>query len=137
MIASRTKGTAKLGIVCQCIVVAMVFWVWLPLTQWHGGIWALDLSQYVSYVAVLMLGIIFSYATATRTAWFAQHSFTICHRLAMRQTFFAAGLLLFYLVGEKDQTMSRLFLFTFVPVLYGLLLATLGLLPPLLKKLSY
>ena len=55
----------------------------------------------------------------------------------MRQTFFAAGLLLFYLVGEKDQTMSRLFLFTFVPVLYGLLLATLGLLPPLLKKLSY
>jgi exopolysaccharide biosynthesis polyprenyl glycosylphosphotransferase len=137
MIASRTKGIAKLGIACQCALVALFFWLWLPLTQRHGELFALSLSHYFTYAAVLLIGIVFSYVTATGRTWFAQHSFYICHRLALRQTGFAAGFLLLLLVAQKDQTMSRVFLFTFVPVLYGLLLATQGLLPPLLKKLSY
>jgi len=137
MIASRTKGIAKLGIACQCILVALVFWLWLPLTQRHGQMLALSLSHYTVYVAVLLIGIVFSYVTATGRTWFAQHSFYICHRLALRQTGFAAGFLLLLLVAERDQTISRIFLFTFVPVLYGLLIATQGLLPPLLQKISY
>lgn len=137
MIASRTKGIAKLGIGCQCLLTALVFWLWLPLTQRHWEFWELNLSQYVSYVVVLILGIIFAYATAARRTWFAQISFYFCHRLAIRQTFFATGFLLFWLVGKKDQAISRQFLFTFVPILYGLLVATQRLLPPLLQKLSY
>ena len=137
MIASRTQGVAKLGIASQCVLVALAFWVWLPFSQRHWEFWDLNLSQYVAYVMVLIIGIVFAQATATRRTWFAQHSFSICHRLAMRQTIFATGFLLFWVVGGKDQTISRQFLFTFVPILYTLLVLTQRLMPPLLQKLSY
>lgn len=137
MIASRANGIAKLGIACQCLAAVLVFWLWLPLTQGRGEFLKLDLTQYTSYVTVLVTGIVFAYATATRKNWFAQLSFYICHRLAARQTFFAAGLLLLLLAGRQDHTISRLFLFTFVPILYGTLVVTQRLLPPLLQKLSF
>jgi putative colanic acid biosynthesis UDP-glucose lipid carrier transferase len=137
MIASRNTGIAKLGIVCQCLAAAAVFWLWLLLVQGRGTFWTLNLTQYVHYVVVMIFGIVFAFATAPRRSWFAQLSFNFCHRLALRQTFFAAGLLMFWLVGARDQTISRVFLFTFVPVLYGLLMVTQRFLPPLLQKMSY
>lgn len=137
MIASRTNGIAKLGVACQSAAAALFFWLWLPLTQRNWQFWTLDLSRYFCYIAVIVIGIIFAYATTTRKIWFAQLSYEICHRLALRQTTFAAGLLLLLLVGAQDQTISRLFLFTFVPILYGILLVSQRLLPPLLQKMNY
>jgi putative colanic acid biosynthesis UDP-glucose lipid carrier transferase len=136
MIASRTKGIAKAGIACQCLIVAGVFWVWLLLAHAHAGFWNLDVSRYAVYNAVLLIGIVLAYATASSNTWFTQFSFFVCHRHAFRQTAFSAGLLLLLLVGESDHTISRVFLFTLVPILYGILIATQRLLPPVLQRLS-
>src|SRR5689334_3020585 len=119
MIASRTKGIAKAGIACQCLIVAGVFWVWLLLAHAHAGFWNLDVSRYAVYNAVLLIGMVLAYATASSNTWFTQFSFFVCHRHAFRQTAFSAGLLLLLLVGERDHTISRVFLFTLVPILYG------------------
>jgi exopolysaccharide biosynthesis polyprenyl glycosylphosphotransferase len=137
MTASRENGIAKLGIICQCILAALFFWLWLLVTQERSGFWTLNLSQYTSYVLVIILGLVFAYVTATRRSWFAQLSFYMCHQLALRQTLFAAGLLLLVLVGKQDRTISRFFLFTYVPILYVVLMITHRLLPPLLRKLSF
>src|SRR6267154_611765 len=136
MIASRTKGIAKLGIACQCMIVVLVFWVWLLLAHANSGFWNLDVPRYAVYNAVLLIGVVLAYTTASSNAWFTHFSFFVCHRHAFRQTAFSTGLLLLLLVGERDQTISRVFLFTLVPILYGILIVTQRLLPPLLQKLS-
>jgi len=136
MIGHRIYGTVRLGIACQCVIVSLAFCLWLPLTQWHWNFWKLDLSQYGICLGILVIGIVFAYATASNKNWFAQLSFYTCHGLALRQTFFAGGLLLLLLVWERDRTVSRLFLITFVPLLYGILLITQRLLPPVLRHLS-
>jgi putative colanic acid biosynthesis UDP-glucose lipid carrier transferase len=137
VIASRTKGIAKLGIACQCLAVSLGFWLWLPVSQGHLKFWELNVERYMVYNAIILIGIAFAYATATDDDWFMQRFFFVCHRHAVRQTGFSAGLLLLLLAGERDQTISRVFLFTFMPVLYGILIATQRLFPPLLQKLSF
>ncbi len=137
MIASRSKGISKLGIACQCVVVTIGFWLWLPISQGALEIWRLNIPRYVVYNAILLLGIIFAYAITPKGTWFTQFAFFACHRHALRQTVFATGMLLLLLTGERDQTISRVFLFSFLPILYGILVTTQRLFPPLLQKWSF
>ncbi|MBC8096522.1 MAG: exopolysaccharide biosynthesis polyprenyl glycosylphosphotransferase [Akkermansiaceae bacterium] len=137
MLATRSKGIAKVGIACQGLVVSLGFWLWLPISQGHWDIWTLNLPRYGLYNAVLLIGIAFAYVTAANNRWFSQLAFSVCHRHAFRQTSFATGLLLLLLAGERDLTISRIFLFSFLPFLYGILVATQRFLPPLLQRLSF
>jgi exopolysaccharide biosynthesis polyprenyl glycosylphosphotransferase len=137
MIASRSKGIAKLGIACQCVVVSLGFWLWLPISQGHWKLWNLNLQRYTFYNVVVLIGISLAYATAKDRSWFSQLAFFPAHRQALRQTGFAAGLLLLLLTGERDQTISRFFLFTYLLILYGILVATQRFFPSLLQRLSF
>jgi hypothetical protein len=137
LIVSRLKGIAKLGIASQCVVATMVFWLWLPVSQGRWEIGNLDLRRYLTYNAVILIGIISAYATTMDDGWFSQLAFSSAHRHAVRQTAFSAGLLLLLLAGEQDQTISRTFLFTVLPILYGFLNETERRFPPLLHKLSF
>jgi putative colanic acid biosynthesis UDP-glucose lipid carrier transferase len=137
MITSRSRGIAKLGTACQCAVVSLGFWLWLPVSQGSWRIWDLNVQRYMIYNAVVLIGIILAYATAAGRSWFSQLAFFPAHRQALRQTGFAAGLLFFVLTGERDATISRLFLFTFLPLLYVILVVTQRFFPALLQKLSF
>jgi putative colanic acid biosynthesis UDP-glucose lipid carrier transferase len=137
VIVSRIKGIAKLGVASQCLVATLVFWLWLPVSQGHWEITDLDLHRYGFYNAILVIGIIFAYATAADNRWFTQLAFSASHRHALRQTIFAGGLLLVLVNGERDQTISRVFLFTLLPVLYGFLSETERFFPSFLNKLSF
>jgi putative colanic acid biosynthesis UDP-glucose lipid carrier transferase len=137
MIASRTKSLAKLGIALQCLLVSLAFWSWLLISHGNATFWKLDVARYLVYNTILLTGLVLAYATASNKMWFTQLSSAVCHRHAFRQAAFSTGLLLLVLVGERDQTISRVFLFTFVPLLYVLLLATQRLLPLLLQRLNF
>lgn len=137
MITARSKGIAKLGIACQCLAISLCFWLWLPLSQGRWALRRLNIQQYVCYNVVLLIGLVLAYVTSRDRAWFTQRAFNVCHRQAIRQTAFSAGLLFFLLAGERDQVISRTFLFTFLPILYGLFVITHRLFPPILQKLSF
>jgi exopolysaccharide biosynthesis polyprenyl glycosylphosphotransferase len=137
MISFRTKGLAKICIACQGFLLSIVFWLWLPLSQRNWNISRLNLTQYAFYDAVLIIGIVAAYVTATNNVWFSQRSFFDCQRAATRQLVFAAGLIVILLIGERDQTISRVFLFSFLPILYVILVLTHRFLPPEIQKLSF
>ena len=137
MISSRTKGLAKICVAAQGLAVTIAFWLWLPLSQRSWNLSRLDLWQYLIYNAVLVIGIMAAFITATNNVWFSQRSFFNCQRAATRQTAFAVFLIILLLVGERDQTISRVFLFTLLPVLYGVLVLTQRFLPPLLQRWSF
>lgn len=137
MISSRTKGLAKTCVAVQCLAVTLAFWLWLPVSQFSWNVSRLNLSQYLFYNAVLVIGIVAAYITAANKMWFGQRSFFHCQRAAARQVAFASGMMIILLIGEKDQTISRVFLFTFLPLLYLILTTTQRFLPPLLQKMSF
>ena len=137
MISFRTKGLAKICVACQGFVLSAAFWLWLPLSQRSWDIGRLNLTQYAFYDAVLVIGIVAAYVTATNNVWFSQRSFFDCQRAATRQLVFAAGLIVILLIGERDQTISRVFLFSFLPILYAILILTHRFLPPEIQKLSF
>lgn len=133
----RTRGLAKVCVAAQAVIVTLAYWAWLPASQGGSGYSGLSLSRYVLYNAVLIAGLVFAYVTVRNGNWFAQRALSVCHRNALRQTFFSISFLLVLLAVEKDRVISRTFLFTFFPILYGLLVCTHRLLPPLLQKLSF
>ncbi len=137
MITSRSKGIAKLGVACQCLAVTIAFWLWLPISEGIAGYAHLNTARYTVYNFVLLLGIIFGYAASAKGSWFTQLSFAVCHRNGLRQTALAAGMLLLLLTGERDQNISRIFLFSFLPILYVILVATQRWFPPLLQQWSF
>jgi exopolysaccharide biosynthesis polyprenyl glycosylphosphotransferase len=137
MIDYRTRGTAKLGIACECLLVSLAFWLWLAASQRRWELSGLDLQRYVVYNVVLIAGIVLAYATAVSKGWFTQLAFSAAHHKAIRQAAFAVGLLLLLLIGKQDKTISRVFLFTFLPILYGILVLAHRVLPPMLQQLSF
>jgi putative colanic acid biosynthesis UDP-glucose lipid carrier transferase len=137
VIVPRSRGIAKLGIAGQCIVATLVFWLWLPVSQGRWELGDLNLHNYFAYNTVLLIGIVSAYATRMDDNWFSQMAYAGAHRHAIRQTLFAGGLLLILLVAQQDQTISRRFLFTLLPILYGFLNETERRFPPFLNKLSF
>lgn len=137
MISFRTKGLAKVCIACQGLLLSVAFWLWLPISQLSRNILRLNLTQYAFYDAVLVIGVVAAYVTATNNVWFCQRSFFDCQRAATRQLIFAAGLIVILLIGERDQTISRVFLFSFLPILYVILILTHRFLPPEIQRLSF
>ncbi len=135
--SSRTKGLAKICVAGQVVAVTVGFWLWLPLSQRTWNLSGLGLSKYMIFNAVLVIGIVAAFITATNNVWFSQRSLSACQRAASRQTVFAVGLMILLLVGERDQTISRMFLFTMLPALYAILVLTQRFLPPFLQRLSF
>jgi lipopolysaccharide/colanic/teichoic acid biosynthesis glycosyltransferase len=99
---------------------------------------AVEASRYALYCAVVMGGFAVDFLiTKVRGTDLLQLDLAGVLRLSLRQTLTIFGGMLLFLVAAKDQTMSRLFLFSFVPVLYaGLLIVNRGL-PPVLAKFLF
>jgi exopolysaccharide biosynthesis polyprenyl glycosylphosphotransferase len=137
MTTSRAKGIAKLGIGCQCIFVTISFWLWLFAVRGHGNILNLNVDRYALYNGVLLIGIVLGYATKVDNSWFTQLAFFSAQQHAMRQTAISTGLLLLLLTGERSNTISRFFLFTFLPILYLNLIFTERFSPSFLRRVSF
>ena len=122
MVTQRTEGLYHLFLLCQIIMVALLFWfgVWVMVT-FHSPSAELTWRRYSIYCGVLVLGMLLE-AFSRPKSYFLQNELLRPHRLSMRQTIASIGLLVLYLVATKDAFISRIFFFNFVPWLYVALL---------------
>ena len=122
MVTQRTEGLYRLFLLCQIIMVALLFWfgVWVMVT-FHSPSAELTWRRYSIYCGVLVLGMLLE-AFSRPKSYFLQNELLRPHRLSMRQTIASIGLLVLYLVATKDAFISRIFFFNFVPWLYVALL---------------
>jgi exopolysaccharide biosynthesis polyprenyl glycosylphosphotransferase len=133
MVTQRTEGLYRVFLLCQIIIVAVIFWlgVWIMVTfQSAGG--ALTWGRYSIYCGMLVLGLTLETLSRSKN-FFLQNELLRPHRLSLRQTAASVGLLVLYLVAAKDAFISRVFLFNFVPWLYIALLFSHYYLPSLLS----
>src|SRR5436309_7032108 len=132
MVTQRTEGLYRVFLLCQIVIVAVLFWfgVWIMVTFYSPSA-ELTWRRYSIYCAVLVLGMLLEALSRSKN-YFLQNELLRPHRLSIRQTVASIGLLVLYLVATKDAFISRVFLFNFVPWLYIALLFSHYYLPSLL-----
>src|SRR3954451_1953350 len=134
MVTQRTEGLYRLFLLCQIVMVAVLFWigVWIMVTFYSPSA-ELTWRRYSIYCGVLVTGLTLE-ALARSKNYFLQNELLRPHRLSLRQTFASMGLLVLYLVATKDAFISRLFFFNFIPWLYVAFLFSHHYLPQFLAR---
>src|ERR1700726_901861 len=134
MVTQRTEGLYRLFLLCQIIIVALLFWlgVWIMVTFYSPGA-ELSWRRYSIYCGMLVLGMLLEALTRSKN-YFLQNELLRPHRLSLRQTIASVGMLVLYLIAAKDAFISRIFFFNFVPWLYVALLFSHYYLPSLLAR---
>lgn len=135
MIHNRIRGISNLVTACQGLLTLLVFWFWMLL--FHvlvPSAKGADLRAYAGYSLLIVVGLWLDslrYQPAHVPFTARRPSLIRQLPLALRRTAVAIGFLFLILVLAKDRTLSRLFLLTFVPVFYLMLLSSGHLLPGL------
>lgn len=134
MVTQRTEGLYRVFVLCQILIVAILFWlgVWIMVTFYSPSA-ELTWRRYGIYCGVLVLGMCLEALSRSKN-YFLQDELLRPHRLSLRQTIASIGLLVLYLVATKDAFISRIFFFNFVPWLYVVLLFSHYYLPSLLAR---
>ena len=139
MIFQRARGMMLVHNLVLAIASGCLFWALLGFHVWvlRTLDW-IDWTNYWNYSAVVVasFGLDFVVSKVRRTDVLSLDLPAVL-RLTFRQTAAVLGTILFFLVASKDPTISRLFLFTFVPVLYGGLLVLNRTLPVVLARLLF
>jgi FlaA1/EpsC-like NDP-sugar epimerase len=136
MVTQRTQGLYRVFLLCQILLVAVLFWfgVWIMVTFYSPGA-ELTWRRYSIYCGLLVLGMtVESFSRDGSKNYFLQNELLRQHRLALRQVFASIGTLVLYLIATKDSFISRIFFFNFVPWLYVALLFSHHYLPSFLAR---
>jgi exopolysaccharide biosynthesis polyprenyl glycosylphosphotransferase len=136
MVTQRTEGLHRLFLLCQIVLVALLFWigVWVMVTFYAAGA-DLTWRRYSIYCSLLVLGMaIESLSRDSSRTYLLQNQLLREHRLSLRQTIASVGTLVLYLIATKDAFISRVFFFNFVPALYVALLLSHHYLPGFLAR---
>src|SRR5205085_4161260 len=135
MVTQRTEGLYRLFVLCQILIVALLFWfgVWIMVTFYAPAVENLTWRRYSIYCGVLVLGMTLEALSRSKN-YLWRDELLRPHRLSLRQTIASIGLLVIYLVATKDAFISRIFFFNFVPWLYVALLFSHHYLPGILAR---
>jgi putative colanic acid biosynthesis UDP-glucose lipid carrier transferase len=137
MVTQRTQGLYRVFLLCQIVLVAILFWfcVWVMVTFYSSGGAEWTWRRYSMYCGLLVLGMtVESLSRDGSKNYFLQNELLRQHRLSLRQTFASIGTLVLYLIATKDAFISRIFFFNFVPWLYVALLFSHYYLPSFLAR---
>ncbi len=140
MIIQRKRGLQTVLVLMQGVLITLVFALCALATFnfFTSIIWS-QIVHYPIYVFALTAGLFLESLHRDEAGVELSHfeeSFTKQHQLSLRQTLYALGALLVYLVVTKDATISRIFLGVCFPMFYlTFLLSNRYLSRPLAKYL--
>jgi exopolysaccharide biosynthesis polyprenyl glycosylphosphotransferase len=137
MISHRVRGLALLHGLLQTLLLLALFWIWMVVFTLFLDQRFLR-EQYITYAIVLVVTALLDLGRSKLARNDLLHLDVIRnHSLSIRQAAVIIGGLLLFLVASKDNSISRLFLFTFAPAAYTLLLCTNVLCPRWLASLLF
>jgi exopolysaccharide biosynthesis polyprenyl glycosylphosphotransferase len=138
MIQYRVRGISNLVVSCEALLTLLLFWIWIGLYQGfvpNGD--GINLANYTGYSLLIVIGLLLeSIFLSRKLIVFPVDRPTIIRQIpqALRQTATSIGFLLFVLVLSKDRYLSRVFLLSFIPAFYTMLLFGGHYLPRLLAS---
>lgn len=142
MIAPRTKGRIYLQSFLDGLITFSSFWIYLSLFVWvhpgdpshYGEFW----DRYLVYSLIALGAVLLQGARSiySNPRWWSPN-LKESHNLSLNQVFNVAIGISLFLVATKDKSISRLFLFSWLPLLYGVLLAANRFLPMKIAGIVY
>jgi exopolysaccharide biosynthesis polyprenyl glycosylphosphotransferase len=139
MIANRVRGMKIVHTGVLALASALWFWGWLVFLLYiTPGEGHLNWSRYLIYCALVVtaLGMDFIVAQVRNSDLLNVDLSAVLGR-SFRQTLTIVATVLLFLFAAKDQVMSRIFLFTFTPALFALLVFLNRSLPPALARFLF
>lgn len=136
MISDRNKGIEHLVLILQCLLVTIAYWVWFSLC-YHLPIDRTEIYRYLVYNEFVLLGLLVGSRPFRASSGLQAQSIEEIGRRSFRQLGGTLFYLLLYLVAARDASISRLFFFTFVPMLYVVLFGSNSLLPGWVGHLTF
>jgi len=136
MISDRSRGIHDLVLICQCVLVTAAFWIWLPL-GYDLPINRAIVNRHVVYNAFVLLGLVVGSRTLRTDVGLHVPGLEETSRRSFRQLSATLFYFLLYLVAAQGAQISRLFFFSFVPLLFVVLFATNRYLPRLIGGLTF
>lgn len=136
MLSDRSKGIQRLVLLCQCLLVTIVFWSWFRFWG-HIRSDGETLTRYLIYNEFVLLGLVFGYWRSRTGCCVHGRSVEETVRHSVRQLTMTLFFLLLYLAAAPGERISRLFFFSFIPLLYLVLLASNYFLPSFLGRLVF
>lgn len=138
MISQRNRGLNQTLFLCQSLAVILTFGLAMGISfTFFTGATTLHLEHYPIYAFMLFTGLmieLFNRRDGRGSDNLLHGNFFAQNRITLRQTLFAAGLLMVYLVATKDEFISRTVLAVYVPMLYVVLFWSNRQLPRLLAR---
>lgn len=135
MITRRLQGLYSLHFVIQALLVVLTYWAYASLVidfysvRWFG--------HYVLYCFLIVIGLVvhdFRSDHDYHLGVLHHGSPEACHRLALGKVLFATFFISLYLLATRDLIISRLFLFSFLPLMYVVLFISDWWLPKSIAK---
>jgi exopolysaccharide biosynthesis polyprenyl glycosylphosphotransferase len=140
MISNRVRGLNLLHWAMQAVMVVALFWAWVFFfsNTVRGGEAAPANDRYFIYSLVVGAAFLVDLWRSKLAQGNLLHLDVVrSHGIALRQTCIVIGALLVFLVAQKDIAISRLFLFTFAPLLYCALVVSNKFFPPFLARFVF
>src|SRR5438094_3633279 len=138
MITKRVRGLSVLHSTAQAAAGAMLFWTWVFLYFHFFHPSTFYRERYLVYSLVVAVAFVLDWGRLKLAKFDLLHLDMIrVHALSLRQTTMICGTLIFFMVAAKDSAISRVFLFSFVPVLYVALFVSNRYLPGFLAEFVF
>src|ERR1700759_5498904 len=102
MLTQRKAGLYRLFLLCQIVLVAVLFWVgvWVMVTFYSLSAAQLTWRRYSIYCGLLVVGMLLESLTREGSkSYFLQNELLRQHRLSLRQTIASIGMLVLYLIA--------------------------------------
>ncbi|HWD91551.1 MAG TPA: sugar transferase [Verrucomicrobiae bacterium] len=121
MFATRSIGIRALSLFWQLVIITATFWGWLFV--WQNSVFdkSPEFQRYIVYYEFLMIGVVFGFGNKPENGE-VKKDWILANRRSLRQAFFALFGVLVIVFAAKDAGISRSFILSYLPVLYGSLL---------------
>lgn len=135
MISERNEGITNLVLLCQCILATVGFWIWF-LLWYYLPIDRDVVNCYVIYNGFVLLGLLVDSRHSIPVVGLHISNLEETSRRTFQQLGSTLFYLLLYIVAAHDARISRLFFFSYIPLLYVILFASNRFLPSFLGWLA-
>ena len=136
MISDRAKGVKDLVLIIQCCLVTAGFWAWYFLYYDHTTMES-RVNRHLICNAFMLLGLVVDARSLQKVLHLRLPALEETARRSLRQLGVALAYLVFFLVAEENSNISWVFLFSFIPLLFLILVFSNYLLPRSILDFSY
>ena len=136
MVYNRFKGFKNFYYLALLAILVVFFWIYLGLTMasFHSNE-PYDFGRYLLYQITAVVGLLWASLNSSKiNAEITRCDFLGSHKLAFRNVAYIGGAILLVLVLLRDTGISRLFLFSFLPLLYMIFFVAQRSLPKFLLR---